>query len=85
MKRAAIFSFPQQFAGLKGLLGGFLEMVFDGGGNLEQRSLLRGVYFTSGTQEGTPIDRVLGTLAPHLRRRGRSRRRSPRRAARASS
>jgi type VI secretion system protein ImpL len=63
MKRAAIFSFPQQFAGLKGLLGGFLETVFDGGGNLEQRSLLRGVYFTSGTQEGTPIDRVLGTLA----------------------
>jgi type VI secretion system protein ImpL len=62
-KRAAIFSFPQQFAGLKGLLGGFLEMVFDGGGNLEQRSLLRGVYFTSGTQEGTPIDRVMGTLA----------------------
>jgi type VI secretion system protein ImpL len=63
LKRAAIFSFPQQFAGLKGLLGGFLEMVFDGGGNLEQQSLLRGVYFTSGTQEGTPIDRVMGTLA----------------------
>ncbi|MDP9901027.1 type VI secretion system membrane subunit TssM [Variovorax ginsengisoli] len=63
MKRAAIFSFPQQFAGLKGLLGGFLESVFDGGGNLEERALLRGVYFTSGTQEGTPIDRVLGTLA----------------------
>jgi type VI secretion system protein ImpL len=63
LKRAAIFSFPQQFAGLKGLLGGFLEMVFDAGGNLEERTLLRGVYFTSGTQEGTPIDRVLGTLA----------------------
>ena len=63
LKRVAIFSFPQQFGGLKGLLGGFLEMVFDGGGNLEQRSLLRGVYFTSGTQEGTPIDRVMGTLA----------------------
>ncbi|QHJ00969.1 type VI secretion system membrane subunit TssM [Xylophilus rhododendri] len=63
LKRAAIFSFPQQFAGLKGLMGGFLESVFDGGGQLEQRALLRGVYFTSGTQEGTPIDRVLGTLA----------------------
>jgi len=25
--------------------------------------LLRGVYFTSGTQEGTPIDRVMGILA----------------------
>ena len=63
LKRAAIFNFPQQFAGLKGLLGGFLESVFSAGGNLEERPLLRGVYFTSGTQEGTPIDRVLGTLA----------------------
>lgn len=63
LKRAAIFSFPQQFGGIKGLLGGFLEQVFGAGGSLEERSLLRGVYFTSGTQEGTPIDRVLGTLA----------------------
>lgn len=63
LKRAAIFSFPQQFNGLKGLLGGFLEQVFEGGGTLEQRALLRGIYFTSGTQEGTPIDRVMGTLA----------------------
>ncbi|HRD85136.1 MAG TPA: type VI secretion system membrane subunit TssM, partial [Rubrivivax sp.] len=63
LPRAAIFSFPQQFSGLKGLLGGFLEQVFEGGAGLEERPLLRGVYFTSGTQEGTPIDRVLGTLA----------------------
>ena len=62
-QRAAIFAFPQQFAGIKGLLGGFLEQVFSGGGALEERPLLRGVYFTSGTQEGTPIDRVMGTLA----------------------
>ena len=63
LRRAAIFSFPQQFEGLKGLLGGFLEQVFEGGGGLEERAFLRGVYFTSGTQEGSPIDRVLGTLA----------------------
>jgi type VI protein secretion system component VasK len=25
--------------------------------------MLRGVYFVSGTQEGTPIDRVLGSVA----------------------
>ena len=62
-KRAAIFAFPQQLAGLTGLLGGFLELVFSGGGSLEERPLLRGVYLTSGTQEGTPIDRVMGTLA----------------------
>ncbi len=29
----------------------------------EERALLRGVYFTSGTQEGTPIDRIMGALA----------------------
>jgi type VI secretion system protein ImpL len=63
LKRAAIFNFPQQFAGIRGLLGGFLEQVFSAGGSVEERPLLRGVYFTSGTQEGTPIDRVLGTLA----------------------
>ncbi|TAL19322.1 MAG: type VI secretion system membrane subunit TssM [Aquabacterium sp.] len=63
LKRAAIFSFPQQFGGIKGLLGGFLEQVFSGGGSLEERPILRGVYFTSGTQEGTPIDRVMGALA----------------------
>jgi type VI secretion system protein ImpL len=63
VRRAALFAFPQQFEGMKGLLGGFLEQVFEGGANLEQRPLVRGVYFTSGTQEGTPIDRVLGTLS----------------------
>ena len=63
LRRAAVFSFPQQFEGLKGLLGGFLEQVFEGGGDLEERVFVRGVYFTSGTQEGSPIDRVLGTLA----------------------
>jgi type VI secretion system protein ImpL len=44
--------------------------------------LLRGVYFTSGTQEGTPIDRVLGTLA---RTFGIERRLAPPAAARGKS
>ncbi|HET7594952.1 MAG TPA: type VI secretion system membrane subunit TssM, partial [Stellaceae bacterium] len=63
LKRASIFNFPQQFAGVKGLLGGFLEQVFSAGGSLEERPLLRGVYFTSGTQEGTPIDRIMAGVA----------------------
>ncbi|MEO8079518.1 MAG: type VI secretion system membrane subunit TssM [Caldimonas sp.] len=62
LRRAAVFSFPQQFEGMRGILGGFLEQVFEGGGDLEERVFVRGVYFTSGTQEGSPIDRVLGTL-----------------------
>jgi len=63
LKRAAIFAFPQQFSSIKTVLGAFLDQVFTSGGQLDEAALLRGVYFTSGTQEGTPIDRVLGTLA----------------------
>ncbi|RZI84083.1 MAG: type VI secretion system membrane subunit TssM [Rubrivivax sp.] len=63
LKRAAVFAFPQEFASLKTVLSDFLTQVFTGGGQFEQRPLLRGIYFTSGTQEGTPIDRVMGTLA----------------------
>lgn len=62
MERALVFGFPQQFGAVKGLLGGFLESVFGGSGTLDERALLRGVYFTSGTQEGTPIDRVMGAI-----------------------
>ena len=60
-RRAAIYRFPQQFHAVGPLLGELLALAF--GTHLNQRPLLlRGVYFTSGTQEGNPIDRVLGTL-----------------------
>ncbi len=61
-KRALIFAFPQQFATVKPLLTGFLERVFIAS-KFEEAPMLRGVYFTSGTQEGSPIDRVIGQLA----------------------
>jgi type VI secretion system protein ImpL len=60
-RRAAIFGFPQQMASLKDALSSFIAEAF-GGTRFDQRNLLRGVYFTSGTQEGTPIDRLLGAL-----------------------
>ena len=40
----------------------FLDAAFCSGWSGEP-PLVRGVYFASGTQEGSPIDRVLGTLA----------------------
>ena len=61
-RRAAIFAFPQEFAALEVLLAEFLRQVFSEGGSLEAGAFVRGVYFTSGTQEGTPIDRVMGAL-----------------------
>ncbi|HWI36008.1 MAG TPA: type VI secretion system membrane subunit TssM [Burkholderiales bacterium] len=61
-KRAAIYRFPQQFRITGPLVATFLERAF-GGEWTGEPPFLRGVYFTSGTQEGSPIDRVLGTLA----------------------
>ena len=61
-RRARIYTFPQQFAGLRGVLQEFVDKVFSPS-QFEERPLLRGVYFISGTQEGTPIDRMLGAIA----------------------
>ncbi|MEY4921360.1 MAG: hypothetical protein RLY17_77 [Pseudomonadota bacterium] len=56
-RRALLYCFPQQFAGIGPVLGDFLNEVF-APTRYEKAALLRGVYFTSGTQEGSPIDRV---------------------------
>lgn len=72
LRRSAIFAFPQEFAALQPLLGDFLRAVFSGGGQVERAPLVRGVYFTSGTQEGSPIDRVMGALASSFGMGGRS-------------
>jgi len=60
--RAKVFAFPQQMAALRDLLNGFISDVFVST-RFDRQILLRGVYFTSGTQEGNPIDRLLGALA----------------------
>jgi len=61
-RRALIQNFPYQMASLKPVADSFLQDVFRPS-QFEGRFLLRGVYFTSGTQEGTPIDRIMGSLA----------------------
>jgi type VI secretion system protein ImpL len=60
-RRAKIFAFPQQMATLRDPLTQWVSDVF-GAREFDGRTLLRGVYFTSGTQEGTPIDRLLGSI-----------------------
>ena len=60
-RRALIFAFPKQFAALRRSLVEFANDAFGGTG--AAKTQLRGVYFTSGTQEGTPVDRMLGALA----------------------
>jgi len=61
-QRGLILDFPQQMSLLKPAMMGFLYDTFSES-RYDTEPLLRGVYFTSGTQEGTPIDRVLGRLA----------------------
>jgi type VI secretion system protein ImpL len=61
-RRALLYGFPQQFALLRDRLVQFVEAAF-APTKLEAKLVIRGVYFTSGTQEGSPIDRVMGALA----------------------
>jgi type VI secretion system protein ImpL len=61
-RRAQIFAFPLQMAALRTAITDFVSDTF-GSTRFDRRILLRGVYFTSGTQEGTPIDRLLGALS----------------------
>jgi type VI secretion system protein ImpL len=61
-RRVLIAGFPTQIATLEQPLQSFLTEAF-GGSRLDPAPLLRGVYFTSGTQEGTPIDRLTGVMA----------------------
>ncbi len=62
LRRARIYAFPNQFAGVRGLLQDFADAVF-APSRFEAEPMLRGLYFVSGTQEGTPIDRLLGAIA----------------------
>src|SRR5262249_57918868 len=64
-RRALLYGFPQQFALLRARLVDFVENTF-APTKFEATALLRGVYFTSGTQEGNPVDRVMGALARDL-------------------
>ncbi|MBI3380482.1 MAG: type VI secretion system membrane subunit TssM [Aquabacterium sp.] len=65
-RRARIYAFPQQFGGLRNVLKSFVDDVFSPS-QFEANPLIRGVYFISGTQEGTPLDRMLGSIARSYR------------------
>lgn len=59
--RIAIFGFPGQFATLRDRVAEFLNRIFEPS-RYQANANLRGFYFSSGTQEGTPIDQVLGAM-----------------------
>lgn len=60
VRRAHSFAFPQNFSNCLPLINDLIAKIFSG---IDVSGVqLRGVYFASGTQEGTPFDRVLGAL-----------------------
>lgn len=60
-RRGAIAAFDQQLALVLRLVNDFAQKVF-APSDFEHVMMVRGVYFTSGTQEGSPIDRVMSSL-----------------------
>lgn len=61
-QRAEVFRFPAQVERLEAPLKLLIDTVF-GESRYEESPWLRGFYFTSATQEGSPIDRLVGELA----------------------
>jgi type VI secretion system protein ImpL len=60
--RFSVVEFPRQFATLKQNLTDLVTDLF--AENVYQDApIMRGVYFTSGTQEGRPIDRIMPSMA----------------------
>jgi len=60
--KVQIFGFPSQMSALKKPVFEFLNRIFEPT-RYHSNATLRGFYFTSGTQEGTPIDQLVGALA----------------------
>jgi type VI secretion system protein ImpL len=59
--RVSLFGFPAQLAALKRPIFDFLNQIFEPT-RYHANANLRGFYFTSGTQQGTPIDQLIGAL-----------------------
>src|SRR3954447_23344818 len=60
--RVQLFGFAAQMARLKPQVHDFLNQIFEPT-RYHVNASLRGFYFTSGTQQGTPIDQLIGSLA----------------------
>jgi type VI secretion system protein ImpL len=59
--RPILFGLPAQISAIKKPVSDFLNRIFEPT-RYQTSATLRGFYFTSGTQEGTPFDQVIGAL-----------------------
>ena len=65
VSRVRLTGLPSQLTNLRPTITQFLNQIFEPT-RYQTSAALRGFYLTSGTQEGTPIDRVLGSLSRSL-------------------
>ncbi len=61
-RRELIYNFPMQLGATRNAIEEFLQRVFKPS-RYTSTPMLRGIYFTSGTQEGTPFNRIMSQLA----------------------
>ncbi|HET6568056.1 MAG TPA: type VI secretion system membrane subunit TssM [Rhodothermales bacterium] len=61
-ERRKVYTFPLQFASVKENLSFFVSRLFQPN-PYQEAPVFRGFYFTSGTQEGAPIDHVIEAIA----------------------
>ena len=64
-RRAMIQGFPQQIENLKSIIDHFVNQTFIKN-RFQFQPYLRGIYFTSGTQDGTPIDRMMTAVSSNF-------------------
>lgn len=64
-RRSAIQGFPQQMENLQDMVDSFVQQTF-AQNRFSLQPYLRGVYFTSGTQDGTPIDRLMSSVSSNF-------------------
>ncbi len=63
--RSRIFQFPLEFKGLADNTEQFVDELFRQNA-FQENPMFRGFYFTSGTQEGAPFQRIMGNMARAL-------------------
>lgn len=61
-ERRRVYVFPLEFAAMRDRLSLFVGRLFQPN-PYQESPIFRGFYFTSGTQEGVPIDRVIQAIA----------------------
>jgi len=64
-ERRRVYAFPLEFSSVKEPLSRFVDQLFREN-PYQETPEFRGFYFTSGTQEGTPIDRVLASFSSEV-------------------